>query len=281
MADKFGRRPGQPGYDAGSEAYVEGAQINGGLQPGTANGGGDPLNGWQVGSAHDLDRAGYAAGHSQGENDPRRTMQAGNQAGFGNESKFQADFNKMMFGGYLPPEDRSMPGTMYSQGPNGMQQDQSRQMQMQLMQQLQQQASGQGPSLAQMQLQKGTDQNISQAMALGASQRGAGQAGMLKGIATQQANIGQGMANDSAMMRLQEQMQARQQLGAGIQGMRGGDQARQSGLSLKLARAANLLAYDQLAAQAAKQNSIMGAASGIMGGAAGAVAISGDKGGSK
>lgn len=110
-------------------------------------------------------------------------------------------------------------------GPNGANQDQMRGMQMALIQQLQDQASGNGPSLAQMQLQKGTDQNMSQAMALGASQRGAGSAGMLKGIQGQQAGVAQGMAGDAAMLRLQEQMSARQALGQQLGQGRGQDQS--------------------------------------------------------
>jgi hypothetical protein len=103
------------------------------------------------------------------------------------------------------------------------QQDQTRNMQMTLIQQLQDQAAGRGPSLAQMQLQKGTDQNMAQAMALGQSQRGAGAAGMLKGIQGQQAGIAQGMAGDSAMLRLQEQMAAQNALGTQLGGARGQD----------------------------------------------------------
>lgn len=111
-----------------------------------------------------------------------------------------------------------------SNAPNGMQQDEGRSMQMALIQRLQDQANGVGPSLAQMQLQKGTDQNMANAMALGQSQRGAGQAGMLKGIQGQQAGIAQGMAGDAAMLRLNEQMGANAQLGSQLGGMRGQDQ---------------------------------------------------------
>lgn len=114
--------------------------------------------------------------------------------------------------------------TSLAAGPNGTQQNQTRDAQMALIQQLQNQAAGKGPSLAQMQLQKGTDQNISQAMAMGQSQRGAGQAGMLKSIQGQQAGIGQGMANDAGMLRLQEQMQAQNQLGQIAGQTRGQDQ---------------------------------------------------------
>lgn len=109
-------------------------------------------------------------------------------------------------------------------GPDGNPQGQTRAMQMSLIQQLQDQAAGRGPSLAQMQLQQGTDRNISQAMALGQSQRGAGAAGMLKGIQGQQAGIAQGMAGDAAMLRLQEQMSAQQNLGNQLGSMRGADQ---------------------------------------------------------
>lgn len=103
------------------------------------------------------------------------------------------------------------------------QNDQTRGMQMALIQQLQDQAAGKGPSLAQMQLQKGSEQNMSNAMALGASQRGAGAAGMLKGIQGQQAGIAQGMAGDAAMLRLNEQMGARSQLGQQLGAVRGAD----------------------------------------------------------
>lgn len=96
-------------------------------------------------------------------------------------------------------------------------QDQTRNAQMGLMQQLQAQANGQGPSLAQMQLQRGQESAMANAMAMGASQRGANQAGALRNIGTQQAGIQQGLAADSAQLRMQEQMMAQQQL-AGLTG---------------------------------------------------------------
>lgn len=99
-------------------------------------------------------------------------------------------------------------------------------MQTALIQQLQDQAAGRGPSLAQMQLQSATDRNMRQAMALGQSQRGAGAAGAQKSILGQQAQIGQGMANDSAMLRLQEQMAARGALGQQL-GQQAGQQQRE------------------------------------------------------
>ena len=111
-------------------------------------------------------------------------------------------------------------GIAQAVGPDGQPQGQVRDMQMGLIQQLQDQAAGRGPSLAAAQLQQGTDRNIAQAMALSQSQRGAGAAGMLKGIQGQQAGIAQGMAGDAAMLRLSEQMAARQALGKELSGAR-------------------------------------------------------------
>lgn len=110
------------------------------------------------------------------------------------------------------------------------QSDAARAQQMTLIQQLQDQASGVGPSLAQMQFKQASDQNIANAMAMGASQRGAGQAGGLYNVQNQQAGIAQGMAGTSAQLRLQEQMAARNALGGVLGGMRGQD-IQQAGLA--------------------------------------------------
>ena len=112
-----------------------------------------------------------------------------------------------------------------SRGPTGDDQYQARNMQMSLIQQLQDQAAGRGPSLAQMQLQRGTDANMANAMGMAAGTRGASAAGMNKGIQNQQAGIAQGMAGDAAMLRLQEQMAARNALGQQLGGVRGQDQS--------------------------------------------------------
>ncbi len=90
-----------------------------------------------------------------------------------------------------------------------------RQYQLQVAQQLQQQASGQGPSLAQMQLQQATDRTLNQSLgqiraATGPNAALAGRTGAL--AAAQQ--MGQA-GNASAQLRLQEQQQAQQAL-AGI-----------------------------------------------------------------
>ncbi len=180
--------------------------------------------------------------------------------------------------GARQPANVRIAGQQRSMGPDGTNEGQTRGMQMQLLQQLQSQAAGNGPSLAQMQLQKGTDQNISNAMALGASQRGAGQAGMLKGIQGQQAGIAQGMANDAGMLRLQEQMQAQGMLGQQLGATRGADQSwagmgmqnsqfnAGQGNQMSMSQANIDVELEKLRADAAKQASPMGAIGGLMGG---------------
>lgn len=103
---------------------------------------------------------------------------------------------------------------------NGM-----RDVQQELIQRLQAQARGEGPSLAQMQLADATDRNVSQTMGMAASGRGPGAAGAAYQGANQAAGAHQQMAGDSAMLRLQEQMQANNML-AGVSG-----QARQQDIS--------------------------------------------------
>lgn len=104
---------------------------------------------------------------------------------------------------------------------------------------LMQQANGQGPSLAQNQLQSATDQNIAQQMALAQSQAGGGNAATMRNAMQNSAGIQQQMANQSAGLRMQEQMNARQQLGGLLGGMRGQDQSldmNRLGLGLQTAR---------------------------------------------
>lgn len=268
-------------------------------------------------TASGVDPISGSTGYAMGEDVGRDTDRAGKwveQAGRDAESWWNQNRDDFM-GAYNPNtaggvnmnagnlqsgvNGTAQAGVQQAAGPNGAMQGQSRDMQLALMQRLQDQAQGKGPSLAQMQLQKGTDANMSAAMALGQSQRGAGQAGMLKGIATQQANIGQGMANDAAMLRLQEQMQANQMLGSGLQGMRGQDLSyagmeqqgsqfnaaqanqgaqfnagqtnaqnvarQQAAMEAERLRQETQLAYEKLRAQAAKDRSVMGVVGGAMG----------------
>lgn len=106
--------------------------------------------------------------------------------------------------------------------------------QMDLVQALTMQANGQGPSLAQGQLQQATDRNLAQAMALGQSMGGAQGAGLAqRNILQQQAGMSQQAASDSSLLRLQEQLQARNMLGQVLAGARGQDiglAAEQAGL---------------------------------------------------
>lgn len=85
--------------------------------------------------------------------------------------------------------------------------------QMQLAQQLQNQAMGQGPSLAQMQLQQATDRTLNQS--LGAIKSGMG--GQNAALAARTAALASsqqlaGMGQQSGMLRLQEQQQAQEAL---------------------------------------------------------------------
>lgn len=101
--------------------------------------------------------------------------------------------------------------------------DQMRQAQTGLITDLQNQAAGVGPSLAQAQLQKAGDQNLSNTLSAIQSTRGMGAtaaAGQAQGAG---ATAGQAMAQDSAILRLQEQMQARGMLGQLATGARGQD----------------------------------------------------------
>lgn len=92
-----------------------------------------------------------------------------------------------------------------------------------LAQTLTQQANGQGPSLAQALLQQQTNQNMNQAASLLGSQRGINPALAQRLISQNQANIAQQAAGQGGIMRLQEQMGAREQLGQLLASQRAGD----------------------------------------------------------
>lgn len=127
-----------------------------------------------------------------------------------------------------------------------------------------QMAAGNGPSLAQGQLQQATDQNINQAMALGAAQQGQGlgYASALRNIADQSAAARQQAAGQSALIRNQEQMQG--MAGAGsLLGQIAGQGFTQQGMGQ-----GNALGYAGLNAQIAegnanRQSPIQGVLSGI------------------
>lgn len=82
-----------------------------------------------------------------------------------------------------------------------------------LLNQLAAQARGQGPSLAAQQLQAGTDANIAASMAALASARGGSNPALARQVIGQSADLRQQAAQQSAMARLQEQLQAQGLLG--------------------------------------------------------------------
>lgn len=103
------------------------------------------------------------------------------------------------------------------------QSNQMRDAQTNLLTDLQNQAAGIGPSLAQAQLAKASDQNLANTLSSIQSTRGMGAtaaAGQAQGAGAQ---AGQQLAQDSAILRLQEQMQAKGMLGQLATGARGQD----------------------------------------------------------
>lgn len=111
------------------------------------------------------------------------------------------------------------PTAQIAKGP----QDQFRGGQVGLVDALTRSANGDGPSLAQGQLQQATDQGIKQAMALAASARGVNPAVAARMAADQASATQQNAAGQSAQLRLQEQQQARQQLAGVLDQSRGAD----------------------------------------------------------
>jgi hypothetical protein len=105
---------------------------------------------------------------------------------------------------------------------DGSQQGEFRDYQSLLARSLLGQASGQGPSLAQGQFQQSTDRNLAQALALSQA-AGPNNAGALRNVAYRRGAISQQAAGDAAQLRLQEQMQAENQLGQVLAGARGQD----------------------------------------------------------
>lgn len=231
MADIHGLNPGDYGYDP-SQEQIETYDMGNGQMGQRYKGGRDPVTTAKYDAAQPgqtgydpryapptADQWGKSASESLSGQ-----KHSGNATGFGNAVADVSNFAKDRWGDIMGTRNPNQI-TVGNAGQNAQGLGDTRSMQMSLIQQLQDQANGVGPSLAQMQLQKGSEQNMANAMALGQSQRGAGQAGMLKGIQGQQAGIAQGMAGDAAMLRLQEQMGARNQLGQSLGQVRGADES--------------------------------------------------------
>ncbi len=95
-------------------------------------------------------------------------------------------------------------------------------------QHLQSMAYGQGPSPAQLQMQQGLQQATAQSQALAASQRGISPALAARYAAQNQAGMSQNVAQNSGIMRAQEQMNSMGQLGQELQSQRNAQEGLQN-----------------------------------------------------
>jgi hypothetical protein len=158
-----------------------------------------------------------------------------------------------------------------------------------LAQQLMAQASGEGPSLAQMQLQQASDQNLKNQAGLIASQRGMNPNQVARAVAMQGASTGQDLANKSAQLRLQEQLEKQRLLQSGLLGQQqiGGNLYGTTGQLQQGQNDQNLRNYwnsKQIEADVAKQNTaganaltsgLLGAGASILAGPAGGALFGG------
>ena len=138
-----------------------------------------------------------------------------------------------------------------------------------LAQQLQAQANGQGPNIANLQLQQATNQNNQQAAGAMASQRGMNPALAQRVIAQQQATNNQNAAGQSGVLRAQQQLAAQQGLG-NVYAQQAGESAQNLNTLTQAQTAAN-----NSNAAAAGQNAQIGAnlTGGILGGASSALGL--------
>ena len=118
----------------------------------------------------------------------------------------QIDYNKAMD----ESQKNAIAGMGASANAANMNQDLARQ--------LMAQANGEGPSLAQMQLQQASDQNLKNQAGLIASQRGMNPNQVARAVAMQGASTGQDLANKSGQLRLQEQLEKQKLLQSGLLG---------------------------------------------------------------
>jgi hypothetical protein len=137
---------------------------------------------------------------------------------------------------------------------------QSRGLQSDFISQLQRQMQGEGPSLANLQLQQATNRNIAQTMGQAASQRGVNPALAARLAMNNIAGANQQAASDSVLIRQQEMMNAQQQLGSQIGAQRQGDLAEvDRDLSARMSRE-NLGVQQQTGLNNANQAGYEGAA---------------------
>jgi hypothetical protein len=135
---------------------------------------------------------------------------------------------------------------------------------------LQQQMSGQGPNIANAQLQQGTNQNIQQGAGLIASQKGIGPATAARTIATNTNAANQGAAGQAAATRLAGQTQAGEQLGGALNTQ--GNLANQNlGIQQNALAAQNNTAANLAGIQAGIAQQNAGMNQGLLGGLAGSL----------
>lgn len=185
-------------------------------------------------------RAGAKAGNAAqtdlaGVNTSDATTSAGGIAGFFGAQKDVAQYtarhvgdtttagNQQKINDRIAGIDTRPTQTMGAATINQTPQGQFRQGQVNLADALTKSMNGQGPSLALETLKSGTDRGMKQALALQASARGVSPALAAKNAANAQAQIVQNASSDAAQVRIQEQIQARQQLAGVLDASRGAD----------------------------------------------------------
>lgn len=139
-----------------------------------------------------------------------------------------------------------------------------------LAKQLLSQSQGQGPNIANLQLQQATNQNNQQAAGAIASQKGMNPALAQRLIAQQQSTNNQNAAGQSGVLRAQQQLSAQNNL-ANVYGQQAGEALGNYGTLTEAQSGANK-SNAQIAQNNANQNA--GIASGIIGGAAHMIGMS-------
>lgn len=181
----------------------------------------------------------------------------------------RADYGLGAAGDWNESFGRGLTGASINAGFDPSQSNATRAQQMALIQQLQAQASGSAPSIAEAQLRQAAQQNAAQASSAMTQARGMGAGAAQRQVGVQRAGIGQDLAGQSAIARLQEQMMARSALGQQLGAMRGQDLGQaQLGAGFNLqgqtatqnARQAALEALMRQAAQAQMGNMAFGQA---------------------
>lgn len=169
-------------------------------------------------------------------------------------------------------------GINYGQGVQQAQEQQAQNFAQQqaLAQALQAQAGGAGPSVAQEALKQGTSRAIQQSAGMAASQKGINPALAQRLAAENAAGMTQQAAGQGALMRAQEQLSGRQQLG-GLYGQMGQQALSSQGQMLAAQSAQNQINAGIEAQNAQNAAAVQGAFLNALGGAASKMAAHGGK----